>query len=415
MPFAKGSKIRPGGRDVELFGDEFFSRVRRRDNVLDDFVNEPYKLQNGSGKGGTLMAFVNSDYVVKELSVGDHQAMLQLTRAYTDHILEGDSLLCRVYLHFQEPGTPHAFLVMKNEIGEGPFECVYDLKGCADDKTQWLHGVKLPVVRKRIWKFWLWCGDCAWSKERHAYYEGKLRAQKAVIHVTENQREKVIEGLSRDVEFLAKHNLMDYSLLVSTKTNASEHSGVEISDGLHKLVRRRVDGSEMIVRLAIIDWLQVWMCTKEIARAIKCLETNKATIPPDPYGRRFSRKMEEHLTVVDDASFQSKQDKGINVRATGVSPTPFLVIIAILQIFTAVLTLYKPISTHSWQSLLKSPFFFPVIMMIGFAAICFLKPKADHSQTPHHRGLCSSPSYLVAILLIALVQGTIAFVTLTSP
>jgi len=360
------------------------------------------------------MAFVGSDFVVKELSAGDHQAMLQLTSSYVTHILEGDSLLCRVYLHFQEPGTNHAFLVMKNEIGEGPFESVYDLKGCADDKTQWQNGKRIPVVRKRIWKFWLWCGDCAWSKERHAYYEGKLRAQKAVIHLTESQREQVIQGLSRDVKFLAKHDLMDYSLLVATKSSTSDNARAESGDGLHKLVRRRVDGSEMVVRLAIIDWLQVWAFTKEIARAIKCLETDKSTIPPDPYGQRFCRKMEEHLTVIDDVSSQCKQDKGINVRV-GVSPTPFLVIIGILQIFTAILTLSKPMTTHSWQSVHKSPCFFPVIMLLGFAALCFLKPKADSSQAPHHRGLCSSPSYLVAILLIALVQGTIAFVTLISP
>jgi hypothetical protein len=305
---------------------------------------------------------------------------------------------------------------MKNEIGAPPYDSVYDLKGCADDKTQWLQGKKLPVVRKRIWKFWLWGGECAWSEERHVYYEGKLRAQKAVIPLTESHREKVIEGLQRDVKFLAENNLMDYSLLVATKTNTSETAGVETSDGLHKLVRRRLDGSEMVVRLAIIDWLQVWVCTKQIARAIKFLETNKATIPPDPYGRRFSRKMEEHLTVIDDASLQSKHDKGINVSwAVGVSPTPFLVIIAMLQIFTAVLTLSKPLATHSWQSMHTALFFIPIIMLLGVAILCFLKPKTENSQTPHNRGLCSSPSYLVAILLIAVVQGIIAFVTLVNP
>jgi len=276
----------------------------------------------------------------------------------------------------------------------------------------------IPVVRKRIWKFWLWCGECAWSKERHVYYEGKLRAQKAVIPLTESQREKVIEGLGRDIKFLQENDLMDYSLLVATKINTSENAGTESGDGLHKLVRRRVDGSEMVVRLAIIDWLQVWVCTKQIARAIKCLETNKATIPPDPYGRRFSQTMEEHLTVIDDAgaSYQSKQDKGINVSWTvGVSPTPFLVIIAILQIVTAVLTLSKPLATHSWQSTHTALCFLPVMMLMGFAILCYLKPKTDDSKAPHHRGSCSSPSYLVAILLIALVQGIIAFVTLVSP
>jgi len=226
-------------------------------------------------------------------------ALLEVTESYVNHVLTGDTLLCPVYLHFQDLRTSRCYFVMKNMIGSPPFEYVYDLKGCADDKTQVLRGVKIPPVSKRIWKVWMWCGDCAWSKERFAYYDGKLRAQRAIIHVTESQRERILKSMKRDVDWLVANELMDYSCLVAAKVRPVNSIAEEEFQCPFR--RRRADCSEMAIYVAIIDWLQKWTASKQIARALKCLEGDKATIPPDPYGRRFCRRLEERFAVINEA------------------------------------------------------------------------------------------------------------------
>ena len=32
---------------------------------------------------------------------------------------------------------------------------------------------QVPTVNKRVWKVHMYCGTCAWSEDRHQYYDGK--------------------------------------------------------------------------------------------------------------------------------------------------------------------------------------------------------------------------------------------------
>ena len=59
-------------------------------------------------------------------------------------------------------------------VEKGPYSKIYDLKGCADDKLLINNGKEVPVVHKRIWKGYLWCG-CG-GKDRAAYFNGMLIA-----------------------------------------------------------------------------------------------------------------------------------------------------------------------------------------------------------------------------------------------
>ena len=46
------------------------------------------------------------------------------------------------------------------DIGTGPFQAVYDLKACADDKTIVLDGKSVKAVHKRWFKLGMKCGKC---------------------------------------------------------------------------------------------------------------------------------------------------------------------------------------------------------------------------------------------------------------
>jgi len=281
------SEIRPAGRDVELVDDAVFSDLRRANGVPDDFVNEGWSFNQfgpGGGKGGTPMVFIGSAYIVKELSEGDHKVLLDVTRSYYEHVTTGASLLCRMLMHFRDVKTKKAYLVMKNEVGGGPFDDMFDLKGCADDKTLIQKGRSIRIVNKRIWNVTMWCGQCLWTPDRVIYYDGKKAAAKARFQVTGQQRTRLLSTMQRDTEWLATEGLMDYSLLVGVKKGSR---GSFPSGSTSPMVRQEEDGSETAVFVSVIDFLQKWTTAKVIANAIKVLERNKATIHPTPYAERF--------------------------------------------------------------------------------------------------------------------------------
>lgn len=293
--------IRPGGREAELFNERLFCELRAYAQVPDDFVNGGWdlgKLEAGGGKGGTLMARVSSAYIVKELSKGDHDTLLAIAGSYAKHVRAGETLLCPVYLHFRDVATGRLFFAMRNTVGKGPFAALYDLKGCADDKTIELAGEPIKAVHKRIWNLGMWCSRSSWSEERCRYFEGKLGARSVEIVMTPEQRTKFLQCLKRDTDWLASHQLMDYSLLVGIKEgpdgSASASGGGTGASALgHRpLLRKGPGGSEIALHVSIIDFLQKWTNGKKVARVLKCMETNKATVPPAFYASRMLKHFE---------------------------------------------------------------------------------------------------------------------------
>jgi len=290
------ANVRPGGRDVEIFNDEIFRELRSLAQVPDDFTNAGWDLEalkHGGGKGGTLMAHIGSLYIIKELSKGDHAALLQVTNSYAQHVKGGETLITPIYLHFRDIKTERFFFAMKNSIGNGPFRSLYDLKGCADDKSIVLDGKTIKAVHKRIWNVGMWCGKLNWTEERLRYYEGKQLARNVQFAMTAEQRSNFLEALNRDAAWLASQQLMDYSLLVSVKEGPQGSFADDALQGHRPLRRQLPDGREIVLTLSIIDILQKWTNGKKVARCIKAIECDKATIPPDFYASRFSSAFKE--------------------------------------------------------------------------------------------------------------------------
>jgi len=284
------TSIRPAGREIELWHDEHFSRLRKDEGVPDSFINEGWTyddLVKGGGKGGTLMAFLWGKYIVKEMSQGDHQAMLDVTPSYINHLTERPSLITKVFMHYRDVESGRIFFAMRNDVGKGPFKALYDLKGCADDKIIEFNGKPREAIHKRCWQIGMWCGKCRWSHERHAYYNGKVDAAHLQMPMPEDQRLSVAAQVSYDVEWLASCHLMDYSLLVAMRSEAPDNGGT-----CFEMVDEK--GNKVFLCLSIIDFLQRWTCGKRVARCLKFTECNKATVPPHVYGRRFERHFNEH-------------------------------------------------------------------------------------------------------------------------
>mmetsp|Transcript_92813 Transcript_92813/g.206409 ORF Transcript_92813/g.206409 Transcript_92813/m.206409 type:complete len:300 (+) Transcript_92813:148-1047(+) len=298
---AEDSAIKPAGRTVKVWNDSLFKQLRLSIGVPDTFIDKGWDFENfkdGGGKGGGLMAFVGSHFVVKELSEGDHSVLLDITRSYYKHLTTGETRLCYFLMHFQDVLTGRKFVVMRNEVGSGSVSYLYDLKGCADDKTLIANGRSVKAVHKRIWNICMWCGQCTWTPERVTYYEGKVAAKRVRFALTGKQREQVLSAIKRDTEWLAQENLMDYSLLVAVK-RGSPGTPTNVPCGQRPLVRMERDGSETAIYVSIIDFLQRWGPTKAIANWIKVLERNKATIKPEPYAERFALHFQDTFKAVE--------------------------------------------------------------------------------------------------------------------
>mmetsp|Transcript_11575 Transcript_11575/g.26935 ORF Transcript_11575/g.26935 Transcript_11575/m.26935 type:complete len:337 (+) Transcript_11575:118-1128(+) len=307
-PQAASSVVRPANLECEYWNDEQWQRLRRKDGVPETFANSGWTLadlQSSGAKGGSMMAYIADKYVVKELSAGDHEALLQATSSLCNHFASGPSILTPIYLHFRIQAVNRTFMVMRNMVGKGPSEALYDLKGCADDKSLELQEKKIAVVHKRFHKPHMWCGQCFWSKERVRYFEGKQHARKVTIQLPERDRNEIVSTIRRDVDFLIEQGVMDYSLLVAVKRKISSFP---LNVKLFRVLRS--DGTVMYLAVAIIDFLQKWTTGKRVAQAIKFLECDKATIPPQPYGERFAKEFEERFVSVSEAAAEKQQTNG---------------------------------------------------------------------------------------------------------
>jgi hypothetical protein len=229
--------------------------------------------------------------------------LLGVASSYSKHVRDGETLLAPIYIHFRELKSGRLFFAMRNTIGSGPFRAVYDLKACADDKTMELDGQPIKAVHKRWYKMGMKCGTCAWTPERHRYYNGKKAARHVSISLYDDQRDKVIECIARDTAWLTSHQLMDYSLLVAVKDASATGGFATGGSGPSTLGQRFLvksdDGLDVnALHVAIIDYLQRWTNGKRVARCIKLLEFDKATVPPDIYGARFLKDFSARMAVV---------------------------------------------------------------------------------------------------------------------
>lgn len=315
----KHPTIKPGGGEAIIFNERIWAEVRTKAGMPEDFANAGWSIKDlahGGGKGGTLMAKVGTTFIAKELSKGDHNSLLKNTEAYFKHVTTGDSIITPIYLHYQDVTTGRFFFVMQNCIGgcDSPAE-MFDLKGCADDKTLIRDNKGVKAVHKRLWNVGMWCGQVHWTDDRKTYWQGKRHAANIEFDVSDSQRKWICGAIRRDCEFLAKQHLMDYSLLVAIKrgppsvfaNSSSATSG--ISNALRPLVRTRPDGNMEALYVGIIDILQEWTNGKRVARVLKFSECNKATVPPGNYGARFARHFDLRFKATVDESAVVHENK----------------------------------------------------------------------------------------------------------
>lgn len=368
-----------GGKDCKLFSDEEFVKIRNRLKIDLNFSPDTSKLdfadlKSGGGKGGGKMVFSkDKQFIFKEIDGDDDSTLIKITKELVKHISGSSStLLVPIFCHFEVELGRHKeksrFFGMINGLWrpiETNFLKIYDLKGCADDKLLLEKGSKVKTVHKRFYDikfilpFFNYIFRKKTFKERKIYFDGKLEAlHSPYIPLSQIQKNIFIEVLRRDLMFLTKHNLMDYSLLVGVKeSHHGIHPGV-VEAEIHEektdiekseKVLKTFDalGNQMIenirardfiftksrstkegkeVTFALIDYLQEWNAKKKVAKCIKSFERNKATVPPKVYARRMIDHFEHFIIPVDVDEVKrtkSEVDKNVADQLMGFRCFPF--------------------------------------------------------------------------------------------
>ena len=323
-----------GGEEVVLLNDEHFSKIRKAMRVPTEILatRGQWKFEDlkaSGGKGGDMMGRSSGStfgkYFVKEVSGSDHSTLLKIAGEYADHVTsQGGSFICRFFMHVKHVNSGRFYVVMNNWIPsveaategrmtklERPhdvYQFLYDLKGAADDKTQRRDSAAVPEVHMRCWHCRDICREyvcgtsvCgAGTEKRKMYRDGKTHAFSRKFHVAADQRDTILRRIGKDVEFLTKLGLMDYSLIVGVKiaksgTDADElkaQGGFLPGDSPDQPFSVIDDGSGDVTGyyIGVIDFLQEWTFKKTVANCIKtiaCAPKPLATVPPKVYGERF--------------------------------------------------------------------------------------------------------------------------------
>jgi 1-phosphatidylinositol-3-phosphate 5-kinase len=90
-----------------------------------------------------------------------------------------------------------------------------------------------------------------------------------------------MKALYADTQFLAKHGIVDYSLLVAYHN----------------------DDQQSIVYAGIIDYIRTYTWDKKIETLVKSMSTvgqSPTVISPEHYRTRFLRQMDQYFPVVPD-------------------------------------------------------------------------------------------------------------------
>lgn len=334
------SSFSVGGKSCIAFNESIYQSVRSYFGVVDSFVAESTDfsfddLGPSGGKGGNLLAFSNDGkFVIKELNPDDNKQLsdVNFCNRLSSHVTNPDnpSLLAPILTHFQLEDSNRRFIVTLNILRyDGSFHKIYDLKGCADDRLIVNDGSKIEVVRKRIWSLHVWFG-CG-GPDRRVYKDGKLEAlHNPYIPLDSAYKQSVMKAIEYDVKFLQQFKLMDYSLLVGVlkipKADASleEISSTDLKPDIalysgKPLIVKDSDyeeGYQIVSYVGIIDYLQPWTPAKAIARAIKVLERNKATVLPQQYGDRFIEHFDHVLLEMDRDLEEQYERRDLRARSS---------------------------------------------------------------------------------------------------
>uniref|UniRef100_A0A6Q2ZGN0 Phosphatidylinositol 5-phosphate 4-kinase type-2 gamma n=1 Tax=Esox lucius TaxID=8010 RepID=A0A6Q2ZGN0_ESOLU len=228
----------PGHFKFKEYCPQVFRNLRERFGIEDlDYqvsLTRSSPVRGGEAQGeGILLTSYDRTLIIKQISSEDVADTHGILSEYHQHIVKchGSTLLPQ-FLGMYRVGVENEetyLIVMRNMFSHRlVVHRKYDLKVRRD---------ALSFFPLKIHRF---SGNPGWTdfgfpvKELPTYKDMDFRNNMQKVYVNEEQKEKVMEKLNRDVEFLVKLKIMDYSLLLGIhdveRAEREEEEGEEPSN-----------------------------------------------------------------------------------------------------------------------------------------------------------------------------------------
>ena len=246
-------------------------------------------------------------FIIKTMNHDDKYKLEELLESdYIQHLCAfPDSLLARIYgmfsLKLRGDLMKVNVIVMENTCflkNKSMKSFAFDLKGSnvgrkvdLINENKQIEDKKFPQLMKDL--NFQELNDCHWKEK--------------LVRVDKVKKDKLFETIKSDSEFLAKHNIMDYSLLLVGEK--LKENGPAISPNRNQIVSS--DGTELY-HFGLIDYLQDWNVNKQGEHWAKRLLRGKSgkllsAIEPKAYWQRF-RKFVQEQVLIDINKTQTKHE-----------------------------------------------------------------------------------------------------------
>ncbi|CAF0908269.1 unnamed protein product [Rotaria sp. Silwood1] len=121
------------------------------------------------------------------------------------------------------------------------------------------------------------------------------QTQENPFYVRLHTKWTLMKALYTDTQFLAKHGIVDYSLLLSCHNNNNNNNANTNTNN--------DDEQQSIVFVGIIDYIRTYTWDKKIETIVKSMSSvgqSPTVISPEHYRTRFLRRMDQYFPVVPD-------------------------------------------------------------------------------------------------------------------
>lgn len=307
------------------FAPKVFQQIRQHwgiDNseLLMSFGYDNLDAIRGEGKSGAFFIFTRDKRFILKTATGPERDFLwEMLPYYFLYIRKNpNTLLPRFYgvysMKHEGIGGMVRFVVMNNWFATpSPLNEIYDLKGSTLGRSS---GEDVPVGS--ILK--------------------DLDIKRKLYMASEEIKKLYLEQLYLDSQFLAQHNVMDYSLLIgvhydddagkaATARKAAEWSKLYTEDAAYRSIFQTDDNGiagwnpeanrREVYFIGIIDILQKYTPKKKIEHFLKSIPYKAATVSvvePSYYAKRFHNFLtgvtDTSPTIVSDAPARLIQDQG---------------------------------------------------------------------------------------------------------
>uniref|UniRef100_A0AAX7TS22 Phosphatidylinositol 5-phosphate 4-kinase type-2 gamma n=1 Tax=Astatotilapia calliptera TaxID=8154 RepID=A0AAX7TS22_ASTCA len=241
----------PGQFKFKEYCPQVFRNLRERFGIEDqDFqvsLARSPPLRHDEGKyAGLLLTSYDRTLVIKEISSEEVAEMHNALSAYHQHIVtcHGSTLLPQFLAMYRVTveSEDTYLLVMRNMFSHRlHVHRKYDLKGSLvsreasfKEKVRSDSG-KVSLLSTRVPVTFVFTGNKAHVKELPTYKDVDFMNNMQKVYVSDEEKEKIMDKLNRDTEFLVRMRIMDYSLLlgihdVERAEMEEEEEEMELSD-----------------------------------------------------------------------------------------------------------------------------------------------------------------------------------------